>query len=96
LPAGVTSTVLGTLTPGSHTVTVRTVWELWESPPFTCTLWVTDPSVDVPFRRGDTNGDGKVDISDAVRLLGYLFNQGEPPALGIDCVQVLGCEDRCD
>jgi hypothetical protein len=25
------------------------------------------------FRRGDANADGRVDISDAIRILGYLF-----------------------
>jgi len=44
----------------------------------------------------DVTGDGGVDISDAIRLLGYLFVQGEPPALGAGCVPVAGCEDRCE
>ena len=29
---------------------------------------------------GDANGDGKLDVADTVRILGYLFSQGEPPA----------------
>lgn len=28
---------------------------------------------------GDVNGDGKLDIADAVRMLGYLFSRGAPP-----------------
>ncbi|HVR73437.1 MAG TPA: hypothetical protein VMT52_03860, partial [Planctomycetota bacterium] len=28
---------------------------------------------------GDSNGDGKVDISDAIRMLMYIFNGGHPP-----------------
>lgn len=32
-----------------------------------------------PFRRGDTNADGKVDLSDAVYSLGYLFLGGPDP-----------------
>ena len=31
------------------------------------------------FRRADANGDGRVDISDAVSIVGYLFNGGEEP-----------------
>jgi hypothetical protein len=30
-------------------------------------------------RTGDVNADGKVDIADAIRLLGYLFGHAEPP-----------------
>jgi PKD repeat protein len=32
------------------------------------------------FRRGDANADGKVDISDAIAILGYLFGGGDGPA----------------
>lgn len=39
-----------------------------------------------PFRRGDTNSDGKVDISDGVATLLSLFAGGSPPA----------CEDAAD
>ena len=31
------------------------------------------------FLRGDANGDGQVDISDAIRTLGWLFTGGETP-----------------
>lgn len=35
-----------------------------------------------PFRRGDANGDSKVDITDALVTLGYLFlGDAEPPCL---------------
>ena len=41
---------------------------------------------DVPFLRGDSNDDGKVDISDAISTLGVLFlGQGE-----------ITCRDACD
>ena len=34
------------------------------------------------FRRGDANADGRVDISDSLTILGYLFlGSGEPPCL---------------
>ena len=32
-----------------------------------------------PSGNGDTNGDGKIDISDALHLLFYLFESGAPP-----------------
>ena len=38
----------------------------------------------------DFNGDASVNLSDAVGLLGYLFNQGDPPSLGVDCVPAEG------
>jgi hypothetical protein len=40
----------------------------------------------VPFRRGDTNSDGDVDISDAIHALLFLFNAGLP----------LLCDDAAD
>jgi hypothetical protein len=38
------------------------------------------------FRRGDSNRDGEVDLSDAVSVLGFLFLGATPP----------GCEDAAD
>jgi len=43
----------------------------------------------------DVTGDGGVDISDAIRLLGYLFVQGEPPASRRRRPR-RRCEDRCE
>jgi hypothetical protein len=40
----------------------------------------------VPFRRGDCNDDGNVDMSDAVFTLGSLFLGEEAP----------GCDNACD
>src|SRR5262249_8952809 len=34
---------------------------------------LSSPPAPVTFRRGDTNGDGHVDLSDAVATLGFLF-----------------------
>jgi hypothetical protein len=35
-----------------------------------------------PFRRGDSNGEGKVDLTDAIATLLYLFSAGvRPPCL---------------
>ena len=36
----------------------------------------TEASCEARFRRGDHNGDGSLDISDALSLLGYIFNNG--------------------
>ena len=41
---------------------------------------------DADFRRGDADGDGKVDLTDAVFLLDLLFREGEVP----------GCADAAD
>ena len=38
------------------------------------------------FRRGDANGDGVVDVADGIRVLGYLFLEGDD----------LGCLDAAD
>jgi hypothetical protein len=44
------------------------------------------PASTIYFRRGDTNGDGVVDISDPVSFLSWLFTGGEAPP----------CEDIAD
>lgn len=44
---------------------------------------------------GDGNQDSSLDISDAVRLLGFLFGASYPPALGTACILIEGCQDRC-
>ena len=41
------------------------------------------------FVRGDANADGLVDVSDAVRIIGYLFLQGEP----LDCRKAGDADD---
>jgi hypothetical protein len=41
------------------------------------------------FRRGDANADGKVDISDGVFILGYLFLGGSPP----QCLDAADADD---
>jgi ELWxxDGT repeat protein len=52
--------------------------ELWALP-------LTD-FLDRPFRRGDTNTDGALDLSDAIATLGYLFLGSDAP----------GCLDAAD
>ena len=44
------------------------------------------PAVGQPFRRGDCNGSGAKDISDAITVLGFLFTGGQQPP----------CEKACD
>ena len=41
------------------------------------------------FRRGDTDADGSLDMSDAIRLLGHLFLGGEAPS----CVDAADAND---
>lgn len=41
---------------------------------------VQDAPVESLFVRGDSNGDGNLDLSDAVFILAWLFLGGEPPA----------------
>jgi hypothetical protein len=41
--------------------------------------WCCDLTIPPRFRRADGNGDGKVDISDAVSMLGFLFLGGPAP-----------------
>jgi hypothetical protein len=43
----------------------------------------------------DLNGDTGASVSDAIFLLGYLFQGGPPPALGVGCVPIPGCSNRC-
>ncbi len=40
--------------------------------------------------RGDANADGKLDIADAVRVLGYLFGGG---ATTLDCLDAADAND---
>ena len=51
---------------------------------------VAKPVVDgVPFRRGDANGDGEVNISDPVNILLWRFSTGEEP----DCLDTADAND---
>jgi hypothetical protein len=43
----------------------------------------------------DVNGDTGVDLSDAVYLLGFLFQSGPAPRLGTTCVRLEGCASVC-
>ena len=43
----------------------------------------------------DLNGDARVNISDPVYLLLYLFQNGLQPARGTDCIRIEGCANTC-
>jgi hypothetical protein len=43
----------------------------------------------------DSNGDGSVNLSDVVHGLTSLFMGGPPPALGTECVPIVGCPNGC-
>ena len=44
----------------------------------------------------DINGDGTVDISDAIAEATWLFLGGDPPAAGTECLVVTDCEPSED
>lgn len=43
----------------------------------------------------DGNGDGRVNVSDGVHVLRYLWQAGPPPVLGEECVPIRGCPEVC-
>ena len=51
---------------------------------------------DNAFLRGDSNTDTRVDLSDAIFTLAYLFQGGQAHALGIACTGIADCPDACD
>ena len=42
-----------------------------------------------PVTTGDTNGDGSIDIADAIRILVHLFGDGPPPVVCADSPELL-------
>ena len=52
---------------------------------FVADIPIEPPEV-TPFRRGDADGNGVANLTDAVRLLGHLFSGGPAP----------GCPDAAD
>jgi hypothetical protein len=72
-----TDTVSGA---GSFTYEVVGAVDAAVSPPAACTVDVA--SSNVPFIRGDANGDGIVNLADPVFSLSYIFKGGrEPPCM---------------
>ncbi len=55
-----------------------------------CTIAISDDPIEVRFIRGEINGDGKINISDAVTLLRYLFSSQPLPH---DCREAVDCND---
>ncbi len=43
----------------------------------------------------DSNGNGGVELADAIHLFQYLFQGGPAHALGIECVRLENCPDAC-
>jgi hypothetical protein len=43
----------------------------------------------------DWQADGKVDLSDALGPLNYLFGTGPMHPLGVGCVAIVGCPELC-
>jgi len=44
----------------------------------------------------DINGDRRLDITDPIHLLNFLFRRGVAPAQGTDCVRIEGCANSCN
>ena len=40
---------------------------------------------------GDNNGDGGIDLSDAIYKLAFLFQGGLPPKQGEGCIEIVDC-----
>src|SRR5262245_19381019 len=40
----------------------------------------------------ESNGNGAIDLSDSVYVLGYLFTGRGPPVRGGDCTAIAGCQ----
>ena len=61
------------------------------------TLPCGDGTVDDPSNKAilDTNGDSRVDLTDALYTLNHLFQSGPPPTLGASCTRLAGCSDNC-
>jgi hypothetical protein len=43
----------------------------------------------------DMDGNGAVNITDAIQILNYLFKAGPAPVLGRSCVRITGCPSVC-
>lgn len=43
----------------------------------------------------DSDGNGRVELTDALYVLSHLFRSGPAPALGSSCVRIEGCPDAC-
>jgi len=44
----------------------------------------------------DMDGDGSLTMSDAIRVLYFVFVDGPPHPFGDDCVEIYGCNNLCD
>ena len=56
-----------------------------------------EATVEDPANRAllDSNGDGSVNLSDAVAVFAFLFASGLAPELGTECVSIRGCPPVC-
>jgi hypothetical protein len=43
----------------------------------------------------DADGNGELNITDAIHVLAFLFQGGPAHALGESCVPIAGCPDAC-
>ena len=52
--------------------------------------------VDVAPSRYDSDGEGAIDLGDAIRVFNFLFQGAAPPVLGTECVPIPGCPENPD
>ena len=43
----------------------------------------------------DSNGDGGINLTDAIGVLAWLFRGGAPPANGQECIRIPTCPQSC-
>ncbi len=57
-----------------------TVQGVSKSPHWLTDGWIKSAAKEHPFHRGDVDGDGRVNVTDALSILTYLFRRGPAPA----------------
>ncbi|MDD4053042.1 MAG: dockerin type I repeat-containing protein, partial [candidate division Zixibacteria bacterium] len=80
IPAGIGTTVLWRI-PGSLTAGEDYYWRVCADDKYERSDWSALASFTVTgdFMCGDANGDGKINVGDAVFIISYIFRSGPPP-----------------
>ena len=58
-------------------------------------LDIPSHELEIIFNALDLNGDGGMDVSDAIILLTHAVVGGPPPVQGVDCIVVPFCPGPC-
>jgi len=88
LPGDATEALLENQSEGTHSYTVVGRRGMFYSVKSSCMVVIGGAELEV-FYRGEANQDGKVNIADAVALLGYLFGGAPEP----ECPDAVDCND---